>query len=170
MSVTVPTRRSLSPSARTLREAGFIGPVELAEHAGHPARRHRVVEEEALCRGASDRGQLPALLGGFHALGHDPQPKRPTELHRGLHDRLRLRRVEHVPDERPVDLHLIDRDPGQERERGVPGAEVVDGEDRKSTRLNSSHVRISYAVFCLKKKKKKQKNYIIKKKKKNKIR
>src|SRR5690554_7110535 len=30
-------------------------------------------------------------------------------------------------------------------------------QDRKSTRLNSSHVRISYAVFCLKKKKKKQK-------------
>src|SRR5215813_15197576 len=28
--------------------------------------------------------------------------------------------------------------------------------DRKSTRLNSSHVRISYAVFCLKKKKKKE--------------
>src|SRR5690554_7488663 len=30
----------------------------------------------------------------------------------------------------------------------------ADGPDRKSTRLNSSHVRISYAVFCLKKKKK----------------
>src|SRR5207249_10000882 len=30
--------------------------------------------------------------------------------------------------------------------------------DRKSTRLNSSHVSISYAVFCLKKKKKKMKN------------
>src|SRR5690606_13664925 len=29
----------------------------------------------------------------------------------------------------------------------------TDGEDRKSTRLNSSHVKISYAVFCLKKKK-----------------
>src|SRR5690554_7603267 len=28
------------------------------------------------------------------------------------------------------------------------------GRDRKSTRLNSSHVRISYAVFCLKKKRK----------------
>src|SRR2546427_6272957 len=28
------------------------------------------------------------------------------------------------------------------------------GEDRKSTRLNSSHSQISYAVFCLKKKKK----------------
>src|SRR5690349_22542761 len=32
--------------------------------------------------------------------------------------------------------------------------------DRKSTRLNSSHVEISYAVFCLKKKKKKITTYI----------
>src|SRR5688572_32489096 len=33
-------------------------------------------------------------------------------------------------------------------------ARLVDGEeDRKSTRLNSSHSQISYAVFCLKKKK-----------------
>src|SRR3989442_8866059 len=32
------------------------------------------------------------------------------------------------------------------------GADLL--RDRKSTRLNSSHVRISYAVFCLKKKKK----------------
>src|SRR3989442_8116638 len=38
------------------------------------------------------------------------------------------------------------------QERGLP---AVGGVDRKSTRLNSSHVRISYAVFCLKKKKKK---------------
>src|SRR5690554_7193574 len=34
------------------------------------------------------------------------------------------------------------------------GNNLAEG-DRKSTRLNSSHVRISYAVFCLKKKKKK---------------
>src|SRR5256885_11943282 len=33
--------------------------------------------------------------------------------------------------------------------------------DRKSTRLNSSHLVISYAVFCLKKKKKKQYNHDI---------
>src|SRR5207302_9774164 len=32
--------------------------------------------------------------------------------------------------------------------------------DRKSTRLNSSHVKISYAVFCLKKKKKKKEKSI----------
>src|SRR5690554_7295036 len=36
--------------------------------------------------------------------------------------------------------------------------------DRKSTRLNSSHVRISYAVFCLKKKKKKKKITYLKQK------
>src|SRR5207302_9594862 len=34
---------------------------------------------------------------------------------------------------------------------------VREVEDRKSTRLNSSHVKISYAVFCLKKKRKKKK-------------
>src|SRR5690242_21399181 len=39
--------------------------------------------------------------------------------------------------------------------------------DRKSTRLNSSHMSISYAVFCLKKKKKNKKN-IFKRQKKNK--
>src|SRR3712207_8418149 len=33
------------------------------------------------------------------------------------------------------------------------------GEDRKSTRLNSSHANISYAVFCLKKKKKNMKRH-----------
>src|SRR5690348_17805753 len=36
----------------------------------------------------------------------------------------------------------------------------VRAEDRKSTRLNSSHPSISYAVFCLKKKKKKYTNHI----------
>src|SRR6266478_7668263 len=40
--------------------------------------------------------------------------------------------------------------------------------DRKSTRLNSSHSQISYAVFCLKKKKKKKIKNKIKKKKKTK--
>src|SRR3712207_8443095 len=47
---------------------------------------------------------------------------------------------------------------GAEAEDEATAAEVVEvgGEagDRKSTRLNSSHANISYAVFCLKKKKK----------------
>src|SRR5438876_1719909 len=36
--------------------------------------------------------------------------------------------------------------------------DVIASKDRKSTRLNSSHPSISYAVFCLKKKKKNQTN------------
>src|SRR5436309_7750528 len=39
------------------------------------------------------------------------------------------------------------------RDRGGPGGGRDRDRDRKSTRLNSSHVKISYAVFCLKKKK-----------------
>src|SRR3712207_8241770 len=53
-------------------------------------------------------------------------------------------------------LHRVGGD--EQRERG-DGGEGGGGEpdlprDRKSTRLNSSHANISYAVFCLKKKKK----------------
>src|SRR2546427_9498225 len=47
---------------------------------------------------------------------------------------------------------------------GQQRAQVVEVEaigDRKSTRLNSSHSQISYAVFCLKKKKKKLKRHQI---------
>src|SRR5437588_6093742 len=47
------------------------------------------------------------------------------------------------------------RDPGEAEVGEGHSPQLVDG-DRKSTRLNSSHTVISYAVFCLKKKKKKQ--------------
>src|SRR5271165_7251489 len=50
---------------------------------------------------------------------------------------------------------------GHEREDGRGALQhegAHDLRDRKSTRLNSSHVKISYAVFCLKKKKKKHQN------------
>src|SRR5439155_26181312 len=43
-------------------------------------------------------------------------------------------------------------------DRPPPGGRRPGRGDRKSTRLNSSHVAISYAVFCLKKKKKKKRN------------
>src|SRR2546430_10228119 len=49
-----------------------------------------------------------------------------------------------------VELEIQDRlrEPGRPEEI----LERMRGEDRKSTRLNSSHSQISYAVFCLKKK------------------
>src|SRR3712207_7891880 len=78
-----------------------------------------------------------------------------------------------VGDHRREDPEKDDAEGGLERGRGDrpdkpwredehrerPGPDGVGGEperaDRKSTRLNSSHANISYAVFCLKKKKNK---------------
>src|SRR2546427_11108226 len=56
---------------------------------------------------------------------------------------------------------LLDRGAIERVRRAVVFAEIrpESDRDRKSTRLNSSHSQISYAVFCLKKKKKKNKNY-----------
>src|SRR2546426_6050945 len=52
---------------------------------------------------------------------------------------------------RPVDLLVLR--PSQDLARLAAGCEACLPRDRKSTRLNSSHLVISYAVFCLKKKK-----------------
>src|SRR3712207_7988956 len=83
-----------------------------------------------------------------------------TEIYTlSLHDALPI--CDHVTD--VVPRHdVADRDRATIRVR-LGGAAVADGddtagqtgvaEDRKSTRLNSSHANISYAVFCLKKKK-----------------
>src|SRR5690606_41648523 len=55
-------------------------------------------------------------------------------------------------------LSLWNKD--RQRVQHIPGSfskidyRIINNQDRKSTRLNSSHVKISYAVFCLKKKKK----------------
>src|SRR5690606_41195896 len=64
-----------------------------------------------------------------------------------------------VPDMSPI-TRTATRSPGPEvaddaRDHAVRRRETLDRLgpiDRKSTRLNSSHVKISYAVFCLKKK------------------
>src|SRR5207249_10536390 len=67
---------------------------------------------------------------------------------------MRLEILEGIPDE-PVGQR-VGFTPGLELQQQtlaqVPGECLL---DRKSTRLNSSHVSISYAVFCLKKKKNK---------------
>src|SRR6266540_5820847 len=60
--------------------------------------------------------------------------------------------------------HRWGRGHGRALRTGGPRRPAV--RDRKSTRLNSSHITISYAVFCLKKKKKKNKQNNKQKKKK----
>src|SRR5690242_21570544 len=51
----------------------------------------------------------------------------------------------------PTSLPSATSPPAPKSAQGLP---VAASRDRKSTRLNSSHMSISYAVFCLKKKKK----------------
>src|SRR5215216_6424871 len=65
----------------------------------------------------------------------------------------------------PIYIYGVERFLAEAKVAGVDGLIIVDL-DRKSTRLNSSHQIISYAVFCLKKKKKKNINVLQKKKKK----
>src|SRR2546430_13756796 len=60
----------------------------------------------------------------------------------------------------PQTLHRLPRMLDELRRTGKPVVDVsfpqIEKLDRKSTRLNSSHSQISYAVFCLKKKKQKR--------------
>src|SRR3712207_6941217 len=70
----------------------------------------------------------------------DAQVRHPEERHHGVYRGLEtLAQVELVKERREWLREVLDHLP-------TP--------DRKSTRLNSSHANISYAVFCLKKKKK----------------
>src|SRR5688500_4635772 len=117
------------------------------------------------------------LHGGL-APGGDLRPALAAR-HAAQHDR-REREPDHDPDAQPPErlevtpgpADLDSREVGGQQRRAHPETEPVDREhlgdalhpagqraervedpgDRKSTRLNSSHLVISYAVFCLKKK------------------
>src|SRR5690554_6668579 len=64
----------------------------------------------------------------------------------------RLRLLEERAAEVALPIVYVNMIGGQDELVFDGGSACVDDGDRKSTRLNSSHVRISYAVFCLKKK------------------
>src|SRR3712207_7970771 len=77
-----------------------------------------------------------------------------TTLFRSVRPRLPLRRRHHLT-RRVAGVPAAQRGRDAQRDRrGEPraGAPPPPEQDRKSTRLNSSHANISYAVFCLKKK------------------
>src|SRR5690606_41648373 len=71
-----------------------------------------------------------------------------------LHDALPICRREHAPMARWLRGHLFDQVIPFWTTHSIDerGGLLTCLTDRKSTRLNSSHVKISYAVFCLKKK------------------
>src|SRR5690625_6961039 len=77
-----------------------------------------------------------------------------------LHDALPISEIKTFFTRKNSCEHIFDYDYRilrNERTVRVVMSQINDQPDRKSTRLNSSHVAISYAVFCLKKKKKHKK-------------
>src|SRR6266446_4218985 len=141
------------PVFRTRRAVRIIGIVEqchcigrLAEAAEHVVARGRNVDLPVRGRehtgGDAGRMVVARLLGDFAR----HQPARALEVeHKDL--RFEQRGVHPLP----FAAHLaLDQRHQHTLGQQQPGAEIVDrdAEDRKSTRLNSSHLVISYAVFC----------------------
>src|SRR5207249_10343610 len=107
------------------------------------------------CAAARSRRRLrwPSCGGGVRRVDAasfcctDPAPPEVYPL--SLHDALPIsRRARGQPVARPRAARRVECCPGLEGEADSRGARL----DRKSTRLNSSHVSMSYADFCLKKK------------------
>src|SRR5699024_12881022 len=105
------------------------------------------------CPSASVLLASPSRLASLLLFNPPPTPEIYTL---SLHDALPICEVVD-PEVGAVDAQLVRADGDVDRvvehlaggEAALGGAAAV---DRKSTRLNSSHVSISYAVFCLKKK------------------
>src|SRR2546422_5079861 len=114
--------------------------------------------ESRLELGPQERGAEPQVLVSVHVrVRHGGVPLRPTDL------RARDVYVLTFPRRLPLGLDLAQVDRSRPALRPCPRARArarPQGRDRKSTRLNSSHGYISYAVFCLKKKKKKQERVV----------
>src|SRR3989442_9833680 len=89
------------------------------------------------------RGVVVQNLPPISTLLEDER-ERPARGHRVAAQELEACGAEREIEREGAHAHVRER----ERVAVLAGREV----DRKSTRLNSSHVRISYAVFCLKKK------------------
>src|SRR5690606_40805656 len=111
---------------RCLVRGGFGGRAHLGLSPGgrRPDRARHQPEGASVGRLGAGRRRRVAVGGPGSARRPQPGRPRPSALSRMAQPTIPLRPTE------------------------------VTGLDRKSTRLNSSHVKISYAVFCLKKKKK----------------
>ena len=90
---------------------------------------HRGGVEEALAPGAAELEERGGLLGALDPLGDDLEPEAEGQADDAGDDRVAGAAQAELGDERPVDLHDVDREPAQVVERRVAGAEVVDREE-----------------------------------------
>src|SRR5437773_2661539 len=88
----------------------------------------------------------------YHHVGNNAVESNGREKRRKETEKTGKRGHQLVLQQRVVDSRL--QDPKFQVDAGIHAGIDLEFRDRKSTRLNSSHITISYAVFCLKKKKK----------------
>src|SRR3712207_8859018 len=86
-----------------------------------------------------------STLFPYTTLFRSSHPERPGREDRPVH-------ADRHPEPDPLTPPDLPRETGRRRPCYASEPVVCDRLDRKSTRLNSSHANISYAVFCLKKK------------------
>src|SRR5690606_29530838 len=110
----------------------------------NPRPRIMSLHDKLLQRAADGRPIRIALVGAgkFGSMYLAQAPRMPGVHVVGIADL--------APDRARANLDRVGWKPGQAGAGSIEEA-IRDGTDRKSTRLNSSHVQISYAVFCLKK-------------------
>src|SRR5690606_23968130 len=137
------TPRSLMGSGASRRERVAMHSVAFV-HSGGDERAQHVLQDAAVA-------EVVRLAGGVDADHRVELDGGAVLLHRGDRDCLRDATVVQGGDAGEGEgLRAVQA----QRLGGLPLGELQreDTQDRKSTRLNSSHVKISYAVFCLKKK------------------
>src|SRR5690606_7539758 len=115
-------------------------------HAGRESQR-AVAARHGLEQPRADRRRTTVLRDEYHGL------RAQVQRQRRAWSRLATRRDDVSAPVARRDAFARDVEAGERNLLVTLDREDL-GEDRKSTRLNSSHVKISYAVFCLKKKNK----------------
>src|SRR5207302_10689409 len=101
---------------------------------------------------------LPQLIPPTLSFLFPPTPT-PQSYTLSLHDALPIYSLQGGSDDGQAqklttcDLHGLGDETSPDQDYELNTRRGLKSPDRKSTRLNSSHVKISYAVFCLKKKK-----------------
>src|SRR5215510_1572832 len=136
------------------RHEGFLALVRASPP--RPRSRRRAGRDRRFPEGLSGAPRASAALRGVRGRAHAARgaARRPAQVSRCRRDRgdQGCRRARQLG----RDARLARSSGCTPYDRGGLSAPRTrrHGQDRKSTRLNSSHVAISYAVFCLKKKKK----------------
>src|SRR2546426_1427049 len=133
-----------------LRGVAAVLPAQALEHAVRIAKRRVLLRIAVGVQLELPRGLVVAPDGGVESAEEPIQVRRGLEL--GVEDQGGVRVRHDVIVEVFLALDRVVDQAAEEHDVGARSDRHPDVRDRKSTRLNSSHLVISYAVFCLKKK------------------